>query len=127
MGPWKDGKPSAWGTLTGPRTVVAMLVDLHDALLAAQPSRYPGKQGSGVCGRRDPRQQRFDLPTSPLIAAAGKTDRAAVVSALRPVLADVVGPVMAESVRAALGADNQDQADAIVTELAQRLAGKDAA
>ncbi|MGI8308809.1 hypothetical protein [Saccharopolyspora hattusasensis] len=42
-------------------------------------------------------------------------------------LADVVGPVMAESVRAALGADNQDQAEAIVTELAQRLAGKDAA
>ncbi|MGI8308810.1 hypothetical protein [Saccharopolyspora hattusasensis] len=40
----EDGKPSGWGTLTGPRTVVAMLVDLHDALLAAQPSRYPGSK-----------------------------------------------------------------------------------
>ncbi|WP_190822549.1 hypothetical protein [Saccharopolyspora pogona] len=127
MGPWKDGKPSGWGTLIGPRTVVAMLVDLHDALLAAQPSRYPGSKVrvSAVDAIRDNNGLIFQLPA--LISVAGKTDPAAVVSALRPVLAEVVGPVVAESVRAALGADNQDQADAIVTELAQRLAEKDAA
>ncbi|MGI8308799.1 hypothetical protein [Saccharopolyspora hattusasensis] len=62
-----------------------------------------------------------------MINAAGQADPAKVVSSLRPVLADVVGPVVAEPVRAALGEDNAEQAEAIVTELGQRLAGKDAA
>lgn len=56
-------------------------------------------------------------------AASGgqAADPKAVADALRPVVADVVGPVIKESVTAALGADNQGQADAIVSQIAQRL------
>lgn len=56
------------------------------------------------------------------LQAAGTTDPNAVADALRPVVADVVGPVVEESVTAALGADNQEQAEAIVAEISQRLA-----
>ncbi len=104
-----------------------MLVDLHNALLSEQPSRYPGSKVkvSAVNAIRDNNGLIYQLPA--MIAAAGQADPAKVAAALRPVLADVVDPVVAESVRAALGEDNTAQADAIVTELAQRLAGKDAA
>ena len=56
-------------------------------------------------------------------AASGgqAADPAAVADALRPVVADVVGPVIKDAVTAALGADNQGQADAIVDQIAQRL------
>ena len=56
------------------------------------------------------------------LQAAGTTDPTAVAEALRPVVADVIGPIVAESVTAALGSDNQAQADAIVDEIARRLA-----
>lgn len=56
------------------------------------------------------------------LQAAGSTDPNAVAEALRPVVADVIGPVVEESVTAALGADNQAQADAIVSEISNRLA-----
>ncbi|MGW5645074.1 peptidoglycan recognition protein family protein [Saccharopolyspora sp. NPDC003752] len=127
LGPWKNGRPSGWDTAVGPRTVVAMLVDLHNALLAPQTSRVPGSkvQVSAIDAVRNIDGVVYQLP--PLINAAGQSDPAAVAAALRPVLAEVVGPVVAESVRVALGADNADQAEAIVTELAQRLAGREAA
>lgn len=57
-----------------------------------------------------------------LQAAGGNPDPQAMADALRPVLADVVGPVVKESVTAALGADNQAQAEAIVSEISHRLA-----
>ncbi|MER7009883.1 N-acetylmuramoyl-L-alanine amidase [Saccharopolyspora sp. NPDC000359] len=127
MGPWNDGKPSGWGTAIGPRTVVAMLVDLHNALLAPQTSRVPGStvKVSAVDAIRNIDGVIYQLPA--MIQAAGQADPAAVADALRPVLADIVGPVVAEAVHAALGEDNTDQAEAIVTELAQRLAGQEAA
>ncbi|WP_190824704.1 hypothetical protein [Saccharopolyspora pogona] len=100
-----------------------MLVDLVNALLGEQLSTYPNSKIklSAVRAIRDNNGLLFQLPA--MINAAGQADPAKVAAALRPVLADVVGPVVAESVRAALGEDNQAQADAIVTELAQRLAG----
>ncbi|MER5388384.1 N-acetylmuramoyl-L-alanine amidase [Saccharopolyspora sp. NPDC002686] len=128
LGPRGDrGQIQGWGTAIGPRTVVAMLVDLHNALLGEQLSTYPNSKIklSAVRAIRDNNGLLFQLPA--MINAAGQSDPAKVAAALRPMLAEVVGPVVAESVRAALGADNQAQADAIVTELAQRLAGKDAA
>ncbi|MEV0057981.1 hypothetical protein AB0H34_46770 [Saccharopolyspora shandongensis] len=111
MGPWKDGKPSGWPTAIGPRTVVAMLVDLHNALLAPQNSRYPGSKVkvSAVDAIRDNNGLLFQLPA--MVNAAGQADPGAVAAALRPALAEVVGPVVAESVHAALGAGNQDQAN----------------
>ncbi len=57
-----------------------------------------------------------------LQAAGGNPDPQAMADALRPVVADVVGPVVEDSVTAALGADNQAQADAIVSEISHRLA-----
>ncbi|WP_190824693.1 glycoside hydrolase family 25 protein [Saccharopolyspora pogona] len=124
VGSWDaNGVPKGWGTDIGPRTVVAMLVDLVNALLGEQLSTYPNSKIklSAVRAIRDNNGLLFQLPA--MINAAGQADPAKVAAALRPVLADVVGPVVAESVRAALGEDNQAQADAIVTELAQRLAG----
>lgn len=41
--------------------------------------------------------------------------------ALRPVIKDVVGPVVREAVKNAMGADNEAQADAIVDEITARL------
>ncbi|MEV6226834.1 N-acetylmuramoyl-L-alanine amidase [Saccharopolyspora shandongensis] len=130
LGPRGDrGQIQGWGTATGPRTVVAMLVDLHNALLAPQLSRYPDPNSkiklSAVDAIRDNNGVIYQLPA--MISAAGQADPAKVAAALRPMLAEVVGPVVAESVRAALGDDNENQADAIVTELAQRLAGREAA
>lgn len=59
------------------------------------------------------------------LQAAGATDPNAVAEALRPVVADVIGPIVAQSVAAALGTDNQTQADAIVAEISRRLAEGD--
>ncbi|SDZ59035.1 N-acetylmuramoyl-L-alanine amidase [Saccharopolyspora shandongensis] len=50
-------------------------------------------------------------------------DPTKVADALRPALAEVVGPVVRESVKAALGEDSAAQADAIVDQIADRLAG----
>src|SRR5205807_289572 len=58
--------------------------------------------------------------------AAQGSDPTAVADALKPVVAEVVGPVVADAVKAALGQDNQAQADAIVTELSHRLATPEA-
>ena len=55
------------------------------------------------------------------LQAAGQADPAAVANALRPVVAEVVGPVIQESVTAALGQDNAEQAAAIVDQISQRL------
>ncbi|WP_190821947.1 hypothetical protein [Saccharopolyspora pogona] len=54
-----------------------------------------------------------------LAAQGAEVDPQRVAEALKP----VIGPVVAESVRAALGADNVAQADAIVNEITKRLGG----
>ncbi|SDZ51054.1 N-acetylmuramoyl-L-alanine amidase [Saccharopolyspora shandongensis] len=124
LGPRGDrGQIQGWGTDNGPRTVVAMLVDIYNGLLSEQPSRYPGSKVkvSAVNAIRDNNGLVYQLPA--MINAAGQSDPAKVAAALRPVLAEVVGPVVRESVKAALGEDNAAQADAIVDQIADRLAG----
>jgi len=124
----EGGRIQGWGTEIGPRTMVAMLVELTNALLAPKPSRVPGAEKilapwSDI--DRDTNAVVFQLPA--LINAVGKTDPAAVAEALRPVIAEAAGPVIREAVADALGDDNEGQADAIVTALAARLAGQEAA
>ncbi|MEV0698224.1 hypothetical protein AB0I53_09930 [Saccharopolyspora sp. NPDC050389] len=124
----ENGRIHGWGTEIGARTVVAMLVDLYNAVIAPKPSRVPGAEQIMVPladAVRDNNAVIYQLPA--MINAAGGTDPAAVAAAMRPVLVEVVGPVIREAVTAALGDDNEHQADAIVTELAQRLAGRETA
>lgn len=80
-----NGEIRGWGTIRGPRTVVAMLVDLVNELLA---------------NRGGPEE---------------------MAQALKPVLAEVVGPVVQAAVTDALGADNEATAEAIVDGIAHRL------
>ncbi|MGW1679401.1 hypothetical protein [Saccharopolyspora sp. NPDC002376] len=121
------GEISGWGTTIGPRTVVAMLVDLHNALLAPQLSRYPDPNSkiklSAIEAVRNIDGLVFQLPA--VINAAGRTDPAAVAEALRPVIAEAAGPVIRDAVLDAIGTDNEDQADAIVDRIAARLAGQE--
>lgn len=58
-----------------------------------------------------------------VIAIRGALDPEVVADALRPSLAELVGPVVQDAVRAALGEDNAEQADAILDELTRRLGG----
>ena len=121
-----NGQIGGWGTEAGTHTVVGLLVQLVNGLLGPKPSRYPGStvKVSAVDAIRDNNGVVFQLPA--LIAAAGKTDPAAVAEALRPVIAQAAGPVIRDAVADAIGADNDDQAEAIVTALAARLAGQEA-
>lgn len=121
------GRVDGWPTAVGKRTVVAMLVELTNALLGEQLSTYPGSKVklSAVKAIRDDNGLLWQLPA--MISAAGHTDPNEVAAALRPVITEAIGPIVEASVRDALGADNADQADAIVTALAARLAGGTAA
>jgi lysozyme len=56
------------------------------------------------------------------MSASQGDNAAAVAEALKPALTAVIGPIIADAVKAALGADNQAQADAIVNQIANRLA-----
>lgn len=118
----KNGEIAGWGTKIGPRTVVAMLVDLHNALLAPEQSRVPGSQVqvSAVDCIRNVDGLVYQLPE--MIAASGGANPEEVAQALRPVLAEVVGPVVADAVAEAVGEDNEETANAIVDALARRLA-----
>lgn len=125
LGPRGDeGQITGWGTDVGPRTVVAMLVELTNALVAPEPSRVPGAEHIMVPAHdaiRDTNGVVYTLPA--LINAAGKADPADIAEALRPMLSEVVGPVVAGAVSDAVGGDNAEQAEAIVSALAARLAG----
>lgn len=55
------------------------------------------------------------------LSVASGTDPAAVAQALRPALAEIVGPVVKEAVTEALGADHDATAQAIVDSIAARL------
>lgn len=115
------GRTDGWGTLLGKRTVVAMMVELYNALLAEQPSTYPGSKVklSTVKAIRDDNGLLWQLPS--MISAVGQSDPDAVAAALRPVITEVAGPVISAAVRDALGADNEAQADEIVDRIANRL------
>ena len=112
------GEITGWGTEVGPRTVVAMLVELTNALLAPRPSRVAGSevQLSAVEAIRNTDAAAF-------VAAyqSGTVDAQAVADALRPVLGESIGAVVRDAVNAALGADNESAADAVANELARRL------
>lgn len=112
------------------------LAELHHAFLApgSQASRIPGDKN--VTNLRDAvmdstawsnitMREVFALRSA--VAALGGINPSQVAEALRPVLAEVVGPVVAESVTAALGEDNQEQAEAIVDEINRRLSGQEVA
>lgn len=58
-----------------------------------------------------------------LIAQQGEHSPQELAEALRPVIADVVGPFVENAVTTALNADNKDTAEAIVDALAAELAG----
>lgn len=111
------------------------VAELHGAVLGLQQSRIIGPNGERDKNTTNAANLWFDagawsnqalghvVAIRALLANMQGIDPAAVADALRPALAEVVGPVVAESVRAALGEDNEAQAEAIVTELAQRLGG----
>ncbi|MEV5543128.1 N-acetylmuramoyl-L-alanine amidase [Saccharopolyspora shandongensis] len=109
------------------------VAELHHAVLGLQKSRIPGDSNETNGANLWPDTANWANQTlghvvgiRAALANVQGVDPAAVADALRPALVELVGPVVAEAVHAALGADNQDQADAIVTELAQRLAGREA-
>lgn len=110
--------------------------ELYRAVLepGSQPSRIPGDKNT--TNLRDAVMDstawsnitmREVVALKATVAALGGVAPSAVAEALRPVLAEIIGPVVQESVTAALGEDNAEQAEAIVDELAQRLAGGAAA
>jgi hypothetical protein len=126
LGP--QGEIQGWRTTLGPRTVVAMLVEMFNTWQSAR--RPPGVDHDvwPIDALFDANAAVFRAEDSLVgIRAVLAQDPKAIADALRPVLAEVVGPVVQESVTAALGADNKAQADAIVTELARRLAGRETA
>ncbi len=108
------------------KDVAKKVNDLHYPAVApgSVPSRIPGDRNrTTVYDMIKDNTSWTNQTLGRVIAlqAANGVDPAAVAEALRPVVADVVGPVIEASVTAALGADNQAQADAIVAEIAQRL------
>lgn len=93
------------------------------------PSRIPGDANRTTVYDMVADSTSWTNQTLGLVAglrASSGVDPKAIADALRPVIADVVGPVIRDSVTAALGADNKDQAEAIVSQIAQRLAAGDA-
>lgn len=93
------------------------------------PSRIPGDANLTTIYDMVADSTSWTNQTLGLVAglrASSGVDPKAIAEALRPVIADVVGPVIRDSVTAALGADNKDQAEAIVSQIAQRLAAGDA-
>ncbi|MGW3471128.1 hypothetical protein ACWDKQ_22325 [Saccharopolyspora sp. NPDC000995] len=110
------------------------LAELHGTILRLQQSHIPNDKNKNNAanlwfdtGSWSNQTLGHAVAIRAALANIQGVDPAAVADALRPALVELVGPVVADAVRTALGADNQDQADAIVTELAQRLAGREAA
>ncbi|MBA8827396.1 GH25 family lysozyme M1 (1,4-beta-N-acetylmuramidase) [Saccharopolyspora lacisalsi] len=114
-----EGQIAGWGTALGPRTVVAMLLDLHTSMHEPRPSRVPGGSETLVPltdAIRDTNGVVYQLParTAAQLGAGGGVDRASVDGALRPVIS--------EAVTEALGADSA-QHEAVVDAVTARLAG----
>ena len=110
------------------------LAELHSVVLrpGSEPSRIPGDRNR--TNLRDAIMDNTSWTNQTLgrviaLQAAGQADPRQLADALRPVIADVVGPVIQDSVSAALGQDNSEQAAAIVDQISRRLgqqAGKGA-
>ncbi|MFI0469307.1 N-acetylmuramoyl-L-alanine amidase [Saccharopolyspora sp. 5N102] len=111
------------------------VAELHGAVLGLQQSRIIGPNGERDKNTTNAANLWFDagawsnqtlghvVALRAALAQQQGTDPAEVAAALRPALAEVVGPVVREAVRAALGEDSEAQADAIVDQIADRLAG----
>lgn len=109
--------------------VMRKLNDLHYPAVVpgSVPSRIPGDRNTTNVFDMIKDSTSWTNQILGLVArmqAGSTTDPNEIAAALRPVIADVVGPVVQESVTAALGEDNRAQADAIVTEIANRLANQ---
>ncbi len=104
---------------------------LYSAFLSpgTQPSRIPGDKNK--TNLRDAimdstswtnQTMRRVIALQAAVANGGSaTDPQEIAAALRPIVAEVVGPIVEESVTAALGEDNSAQAAAIVSEISVRL------
>lgn len=114
-----EGQIAGWGTVLGPRTAVAMLVDLHTSLHEPRPSRVPGGEETLVPltdAVRDTNGVVYQLPvrTAAQLGAAGGVDPAKVDGTLRPVISDAVTEALGE---------NNPQHEAVVNAVTARLAG----
>ncbi|WP_263251644.1 peptidoglycan recognition protein family protein [Saccharopolyspora rosea] len=110
------------------------IAELHAAVLGLQRSRIPGDRNTTNAanlwfdaGNWTNQALGHIVAIRAALAHQQGTDPTAVADALRPVLADVIGPVIRDAVTDALGADNDHQADAIVDRIATCLAGQGAA
>lgn len=104
------------------------LNDIHAAILGAQKSRIPGDKNTTNAanlwfdaGSWTNQTLGHVVAIRAALSQQQGASPQAIAEALRPALADLVGPVVRDAVTAALGADNQAQADAIVDQIATRL------
>lgn len=109
--------------------VMRKLNDMHYPAVVpgSVPSRIPGDKNNSNVFDMIKDSASWTNQILGLVArmqAGNTTDPDEIAAALRPVIADVVGPVVQESVTAALGEDNSAQAEAIVNEIAERLANQ---
>lgn len=114
-----EGQIAGWQTVWGPRTVVAMLLDLHGSMHQPLPSRVPGASETLLPltdAIRDTNGVVYQLPrgTAEQLGAGSGVDTATVDGTLRPVITEAVTEV--------LGADNP-RTDAVVEAVTARLAG----
>lgn len=113
-----EGQIAGWQTVWGPRTVVAMLVDLHTSMHEPRPSRVPGAEDVDVPltdAVRDTNGVVYQLPrqVAASLGSDGGVDAARVDETLRPLIS--------EAVSEAMGADNP-QREAVVNAVTARLA-----
>ncbi len=113
-----EGQIAGWPTTWGPRTIVAMLIDLHTSMHEPRPSRVPGAEHINVPltdAVRDTNGVVYQLPrqAAASLGADGRVDAAKVDETLRP--------LVAEAVTETLGADNP-QHGAVVDAVTARLA-----
>ncbi len=104
---------------------------LYSAFLSpgTQPSRIPGDKNKtnlrdaimDSTSWTNQTMRRVIALQAALANGASATDPQEIAAALRPIVAEVVGPIVEESVTAALGEDNAAQAEAIVSEISVRL------
>lgn len=71
--------------------------------------------------RRDTHATRRGVNALPKLIKASNHSPDEFAAAMRPHLKEIVGPVVEESVKSALGADNAELADAIIDELGRQL------
>ncbi|MFR9732192.1 glycoside hydrolase family 25 protein [Saccharopolyspora sp. MS10] len=118
-----QGQIVGWGTEAGNHTAIGLLVHMFNALLGPRPSRVPGAEHvlvPAVDAIRDTNGVVYQLPS--MINASGAGDPAAVAEALRPVVAEAVGPAIRDSVTEVFGTADPARTEAVVQAIATRLA-----